>query len=404
MPFLLAITRTTQSMLTAIEVNLQFFGMTDSVISESQTVRRNKSDCTQLLEQIHKLLYAIIDLHIKSDTLELAPSTLYNIGKFAETLHKIHTFVEAQQDRSRIRQFFRQGEMSILLRDCNAGLQQVLEAFQVGGIILPTHIAEMRQYAQTRHEEVLELIDSLSDATGSDTIFHGHEPELSDILKAFASETPRIAILGAGGMGKTSLATAVLHHSQITARYGQHRFFVACDSASTKLELMALVGAHLSLKPGKDLTQHVIHYFSSNSPCLLILDNLETVWEPTEPCDDIEELLSLLTDIQDLALIITLHGAERPGKVRWTRLFLPPLKPLPLEAARNMFIDIADDSQRTEEVDKVLSLTGNMPLAISLLAHLADSEGCLNVANSYYKFALNISELWGVLGWLAKVP
>jgi GTPase SAR1 family protein len=136
-------------------------------------------------------------------------------------------------------------------------------------------------------------------------IFHGRESELSDILKAFASETPRIAILGAGGMGKTSLARAVLHHSQITARYGQHRFFVACDSASTKVELMALVGAHLSLKPGKDLTQPVIRYFSSNSPCLLILDNLETVWEPTEPRDDIEELLSLLTDIQDLALIVS---------------------------------------------------------------------------------------------------
>jgi hypothetical protein len=30
----------------------------------------------------------------------------------------------------------------------------------------------MRQYAQTRHEEVLELIDSLSDATGSDTVWN----------------------------------------------------------------------------------------------------------------------------------------------------------------------------------------------------------------------------------------
>jgi hypothetical protein len=68
---------------------------------------------------------------------------------------------------------------------------------------------------------------------------------------------------------------------------------------------MALVGAHLSLKPGKDLTQPVIRYFSSNSPCLLILDNLETVWEPTERRDEIEELLSLLTDIQDLALMVS---------------------------------------------------------------------------------------------------
>jgi hypothetical protein len=54
------------------------------------------------------------------------------------TLHKIHTFVEAQQDRSRIRQFFRQGEMSILLRDCNAGLRQALEAFQVMHLLWQT--------------------------------------------------------------------------------------------------------------------------------------------------------------------------------------------------------------------------------------------------------------------------
>jgi hypothetical protein len=62
---------------------------------------------------------------------------------------------------------------------------------------------------------------------------------------------------------------------------------------------------------------------------------------------------------------------------------LPPLKHLALDAARKIFIDIADDSERTEEVDKVLSLTGNMPLAISLLAHLADSEGCLNVLHRW---------------------
>jgi hypothetical protein len=47
------------------------------------------------------------------------------------TLHKIHTFVEAQQKGSILKNFFRQGEMSTLLKDCKAGLQQGFEFFQV---------------------------------------------------------------------------------------------------------------------------------------------------------------------------------------------------------------------------------------------------------------------------------
>jgi hypothetical protein len=47
------------------------------------------------------------------------------------TLHKIHTFVEAQQNGSKVKSFFRQGEMSTLLKECKAGLQQGHDIFQV---------------------------------------------------------------------------------------------------------------------------------------------------------------------------------------------------------------------------------------------------------------------------------
>ncbi|KAJ6541019.1 hypothetical protein DFH09DRAFT_1174944 [Mycena vulgaris] len=318
---------------------------------------------------------------------ELSPNLLTHIAKFAETLHKIHTFVEAQQGGSRIKRFFRQGEMAALLKDCNAGLQQALDGFKVG---LQADINHVQSNEQKRHQEVLELIDSLSDGANSSNtslvcgplsssfsmlpsvpkIFHGREAEVSHVLKLFTQGTPRIAISGVGGIGKTSLARTILHHPDITAKFDQHRFFVPCDSVPTTVELIALIGSYLGLKPGKDLTRPVLHYFSSSPPSLLILDNLEKLWEPSHSRGEVEEFLSLITDVPLLALIITLRGAERPAKVSWTRPFLPPLMPLRQNAARQTFIDIADDAP---------PVGCNLPLTIDLMAHLVDYEGCPKV-------------------------
>jgi len=135
-------------------------------------------------------------------------------------------------------------------------------------------------------------------------IFYGRQSELEDIVTSLSQEAAHIAILGPGGIGKTSLARAALHHPEIAAKY-EHRFFVSMDSATTSIELAALTGSHLDLKPGRDLTTAVVQFLSRCPPCLLVLDNLETSWEPLNSRSGVEEFLSLLTDIPHLALIVS---------------------------------------------------------------------------------------------------
>ncbi|KAF7359605.1 hypothetical protein MVEN_00684300 [Mycena venus] len=103
----------------------------------------------------------------------LPPSVLNHIGKFTETLHKIHTFVESQQGGSKVKQFFHQGEMNTLLKDCKNGLTQGLEFFQLKNTGIITASTMRRTYSLSHNSS-----KSISMLPSEPKIFHGRESEL----------------------------------------------------------------------------------------------------------------------------------------------------------------------------------------------------------------------------------
>ncbi|KAJ7082349.1 hypothetical protein C8R43DRAFT_965504 [Mycena crocata] len=84
------------------------------------------------------------------------------------TLHKIHSYVEVQRDKSKIWHFFRQGDLSALLKACNTGLQEALDVFKLENLNIVGNLVDMQKYADNTHQEVINFIEALSESTTSD--------------------------------------------------------------------------------------------------------------------------------------------------------------------------------------------------------------------------------------------
>lgn len=216
-------------------------------------------------------------------------------------------------------------------------------------------------------------------------IFHGREGILSTLVTQLCTDDPsqpqsHFAILGTGGIGKTSLALSLIQDAAIVGFFGQdRRFFVSCESAATKAAFVASVADALGLESETPDVRGIIEALSTiPGRVLLVLDNLETPWEPSDSRADVEDVLSQLTSVPRLTLLVTLRGAERPSGVRWHRPFLPPLHSVDASAARQIFLSISDMPPANEDEEAVLAqlleVLDNVPLAVTLMANLAQNN------------------------------
>jgi hypothetical protein len=140
-------------------------------------------------------------------------------------------------------------------------------------------------------------------------IFHGRDAALQHIVNILIQDSAQVAILGMGGIGKTSLAIAVLHDTEVATKY-PHQYFVPCHSTPTYVEWISTIADHIGLERGSNLEKRIILHLMHGLPCLLVLDNVETPWEPVSSRYKVEEFLSLLTDIPHLGLMVGLDLNE----------------------------------------------------------------------------------------------
>ena len=256
---------------------------------------------------------------------------------------------------------------------------QDLTRFVVDQVVLVREeIKNFRDMMTSAQEGAISRALERQDMPSKPTIFYGRDKLVERTSKLLgSSETAlHMCLLGPGGMGKTSLALAIIDSPLVQAKFQEERrVWVPCLEATSASLFMQVLYTSLRVKRRTDgiMSDILDELNSSKDPCLLLLDNFETPWNTSDGQKQVEEALFKLNQLSHVSILITMRGSQSPTvDVEWDSQIVPATDK---DSSLRICQRFNPHWKMDPNLDTLLEAVGCMPFAVTLMASRGRESG-----------------------------
>ncbi|KAJ7595272.1 hypothetical protein C8J56DRAFT_1115009 [Mycena floridula] len=226
-----------------------------------------------------------------------------------------------------------------------------------------------------RDQEIQDIVQILTAKSSS-------QSKLAQFSRAFTSRSAstlkcaHLALLGAGGQGKTATALKVMAHPAMKQFYSRkNSLWVPCDEAtSPELFLDVLYNSLALTRETHNTLEAILHELQQTSkPIILLLDNFETPWNSPGARGAVARILQDIAQFPHVALFVTMRATVAPcEEIEWGEMRIQALEPA---ASHQLFVSICPELQEDSELSELLEMLGHMALAVKLMAWHGKNTG-----------------------------